>query len=69
MAPCWLVCASRIRSWIGEQPGGADGWVFRRSDYHLATPKIAALARSEHIYREKRFSDHAPLVIDYAFTL
>ncbi len=42
------------------------GW---RLDYHLATPKVAALARSEHIYLEQRFSDHAPLVIDYDFTL
>ena len=42
------------------------GW---RLDYHLATPKVAALAKSEHIYLEKRFSDHAPLVIDYDFTL
>jgi exodeoxyribonuclease-3 len=42
------------------------GW---RIDYHLATPKTAAKARSEHIYLEQRFSDHAPLVIDYDFTL
>jgi len=42
------------------------GW---RIDYHLATPGVAALARSEHIYLEQRFSDHAPLVIDYDFTL
>ena len=42
------------------------GW---RIDYHLATPQIAAKARSEHIYLEQRFSDHAPLVIDYDFTL
>jgi exodeoxyribonuclease-3 len=42
------------------------GW---RLDYHLATPKIAATARHEHIYLEQRFSDHAPLVIDYDFTL
>lgn len=39
------------------------GW---RLDYHLATPGIAAAARREHIYLEQRFSDHAPLVIDYA---
>ena len=38
-------------------------------DYHLATPQTAKLARSEHIYLEQRFSDHAPLVIDYDFTL
>ena len=42
------------------------GW---RIDYHLATPGIAALARREEIYLGARFSDHAPLVIDYDFTL
>ena len=42
------------------------GW---RIDYHLATPGIAALARREHIYLAERFSDHAPLVIDYDFNL
>ena len=42
------------------------GW---RLDYHLATPAVAAHARAEHIYLEQRFSDHAPLVIDYDFTL
>ena len=42
------------------------GW---RLDYHLATPGIAAKARAEHIYLAQRFSDHAPVVIDYDFTL
>ena len=42
------------------------GW---RLDYHLATPGIAAKARREHIYLGERFSDHAPLVIDYDFRL
>jgi len=42
------------------------GW---RLDYHLATPAIARHASAEHIYLEQRFSDHAPLVIDYDFTL
>ena len=42
------------------------GW---RIDYHLATPGIAATARREHIYLDQRFSDHAPLVIDYDFAL
>jgi exodeoxyribonuclease-3 len=42
------------------------GW---RLDYHLATPAFAALARSEHIYKEQRFSDHAPMSVDYAFAL
>ena len=42
------------------------GW---RIDYHLATPGMAATARREHIYLEQRFSDHAPLIIDYDFKL
>ncbi len=42
------------------------GW---RLDYHLATPGIAAFARREHIYLDQRFSDHAPLTVDYDFTL
>jgi exodeoxyribonuclease-3 len=42
------------------------GW---RLDYHLATPGIAALARREQIYLDQRFSDHAPVVIDYDFQL
>jgi exodeoxyribonuclease-3 len=42
------------------------GW---RIDYHLATPGLAKKALREHIYLEQRFSDHAPLVVDYDFTL
>jgi exodeoxyribonuclease-3 len=42
------------------------GW---RLDYHLATPAIAAKAQREHIYLERRFSDHAPVMIDYDFKL
>jgi exodeoxyribonuclease III len=42
------------------------GW---RIDYHLATPATAAKAKREHIYVAQRFSDHAPLVIDYDITV
>ena len=42
------------------------GW---RIDYHLATPALAATARRAAIYLDQRFSDHAPLTIDYAFKL
>jgi exodeoxyribonuclease-3 len=38
------------------------GW---RIDYHIATPGIAASARKASIWKETRFSDHAPLTIDY----
>lgn len=39
------------------------GW---RIDYHLATPGLAATARSAAIHKAQRFSDHAPLTIEYA---
>jgi exodeoxyribonuclease-3 len=42
------------------------GW---RLDYHLATPAVAALARREQIYLDQRFSDHAPLILDYGFEI
>ena len=42
------------------------GW---RIDYHIATPGVAKTAKKESIYLKKRFSDHAPLVIDYRWKL
>ena len=42
------------------------GW---RIDYHLATPAIAATAKREAIFLDQRFSDHAPLTIDYDLAL
>jgi exodeoxyribonuclease-3 len=38
------------------------GW---RIDYQLATPGIAAKARTASVYKAERFSDHAPLIVDY----
>lgn len=44
-------------------------WVFCTSIYHLATPALAALARAESIYKGEKFSDHAPITVDYDFSL
>lgn len=38
------------------------GW---RIDYQIATPEIAQKALTTSIYKEQRFSDHAPLIVDY----
>lgn len=38
------------------------GW---RIDYQVATPGIASQAKAVAIYKDERFSDHAPLTIDY----
>ena len=42
------------------------GW---RIDYQLATSAIAAKATSVAIYKDQRFSDHAPLTISYDYPL
>ena len=41
------------------------GW---RIDYHVATLGIAAMAKSAAVYKDERFSDHAPLTISYDFS-
>lgn len=42
------------------------GW---RIDYQIATPGLAEAATDTSIYKSERFSDHAPLVIDYNYPL
>ncbi len=42
------------------------GW---RIDYQIATPGIAAKARSANVYKDQRFSDHAPLIVDYDYSI
>jgi exodeoxyribonuclease-3 len=42
------------------------GW---RIDYHLATPGLAATAKHAAVFKEQWFSDHAPLTIDYDFSI
>lgn len=50
----------------GESWAKNVGW---RIDYQVATPGIAAKAHAVSIYKNRRFSDHAPLIIDYDFKL
>ena len=38
------------------------GW---RIDYQIVSPQLAGTARSASIYKDQRFSDHAPLTMDY----
>ena len=39
------------------------GW---RIDYQVTTPGLGDRVRGADIYKNQRFSDHAPLTIDYA---
>jgi exodeoxyribonuclease-3 len=38
------------------------GW---RIDYQIITPGLTEKVCAATIYREQRFSDHAPLIMDY----
>ena len=42
------------------------GW---RIDYQVVTPKLKPTVQQASIYKQQRFSDHAPLIMDYAFTI
>jgi len=49
--------SNRGQSWANNV-----GW---RIDYHIVTPGLKDKVTSASVYREERFSDHAPLTIDY----
>jgi exodeoxyribonuclease-3 len=53
--------SNRGRAWDNN-----TGW---RIDYQVATPGIAATARAATIYKDERFSDHAPLTMEYDFDI
>ena len=40
------------------------GW---RIDYQVVTPALAKTVTRARIYKDKRFSDHAPLIMDYDY--
>jgi exodeoxyribonuclease III len=46
----------------GQAYANNVGW---RLDYHLATPALAEFARREAIYKDEKFSDHAPITVEY----
>lgn len=48
----------------GQAWANNTGW---RIDYHIATPGAAAAAQKAWVYKDERYSDHAPLLVDYAF--
>ncbi len=56
---CYTWWSNRGQAWAKNV-----GW---RIDYQVATPGIALKARATSIFKEQRFSDHAPLIVDYDF--
>jgi exodeoxyribonuclease-3 len=41
------------------------GW---RIDYQICTPSIGIMVKSARVYKDIKFSDHAPLIVDYDIT-
>jgi len=54
---CYTWWSNRGQAWANNV-----GW---RIDYQVATPGIGATVQSASIYKEERFSDHSPLLIQY----
>jgi len=46
----------------GEAWAKNVGW---RIDYHVVTPGLRDKVRGTQVYKAERFSDHAPLILDY----
>ncbi len=58
---CYTWWSNRGQAWANNV-----GW---RLDYQIATPKLARSARSASVFKDARFSDHAPLTVEYDWTL
>lgn len=64
---------------VNQQEGEYTWWSFRgraweknvgwRLDYQVITPNLREQVQQAEIYRETRFSDHAPLIMDYDYSL
>jgi exodeoxyribonuclease-3 len=50
----------------GQAYANNVGW---RLDYHVITPGLVAGIRSADVYKDERFSDHAPFTMDYDYSL
>lgn len=54
---CYTWWSNRGQAWAKNV-----GW---RIDYQIATPELANKACKTSVYKDERFSDHAPLIIEY----
>ena len=58
---CYTWWSNRGQAWANNV-----GW---RLDYQIATQNVATMARTASIHKASRFSDHAPLTIDYDYEI
>ena len=52
-------------TWWSNRGAAWDKNVGWRIDYHVVTPGLKSRIKQAAIYKDQRFSDHAPLIIDY----
>jgi exodeoxyribonuclease-3 len=50
----------------GQAYANNVGW---RIDYQMVSPEFASSAFKADVYKAQRFSDHAPLIVDYSFDI
>jgi len=50
----------------GQAYANNTGW---RIDYHVLSPSLKGSVQKTEIYKEEKFSDHAPLIIDYDYQI
>lgn len=50
----------------GQAWANNTGW---RIDYHVLSPALKGTVERTEIYKKERFSDHAPLIIDYNYPI
>ena len=58
-----------VYTWWSNRGRAWDNDVGWRIDYQVVTPKLKDTIRAASVYREQRFSDHAPLIMDYDWSV
>ena len=56
-------------TWWSNRGAAWDKNVGWRIDYHVVTPGLKGRVKGWDIYKDERFSDHAPLTLDYDWSL
>ena len=60
---------SDLYSWWPDSEQAQDLNLVLRFDYHILTPGLRRFVKHASIPRKVRFSEHAPVIIDYEWTL
>ena len=55
-----------IYTWWSNRANAWENNVGWRIDYQIITPDLVGRVKAASVYRGEKFSDHAPLIIDYA---